>query len=194
MPVGALDTLNCGKYIHGPAEDLEALLQTVLGIATFTDGPYGKFCDSEVGNHIPLAWWYNEIDRKQLYKDKCFDIISYNLEIEPHFTEYWRPFAPYLCHLVSATWPERTPPMINQASHKAFKEILEEALRALKTLAEVPAKYPPTGNHQKHVQTSNKNEGRYPYKYLRGDSSLSLHFPWHVNIKKFSQWQDSLDA
>jgi hypothetical protein len=194
MPVGALDTLNCGKYIHGPAQDLEALLQTALGIATFTDGPCGKFRDSEAGIHIPMARWYNEIDRKQLYKDKCFDFISYDLEIEPYFTEYWRPFAPYLHRLVSATWPERTLPMLNRASHKAFKGILEEALRALEALPEVPAKYAPTGNRQKRVRTSNKDEGRYPNKYPRGDSSLSHRLPRPVDIKELSQWQDSMDA
>jgi hypothetical protein len=87
-------------------------------------------------------------------------LITYNKEIEGHFPEYWKPFAPHLHHLISATWSERTPPMSSQASHKVFKDILEEALKALKTLAEVPEKY--ASNSQKRVQTSNNDEGRYP--------------------------------
>jgi hypothetical protein len=190
MPLDALDKSNCGKYIHGPAHDLESLLQTALGIVTFTNGPCGKF--RALNDHVPMARWYNEIDREQLLKDKSIDLITYEKEIEGHFTEYWKPFAPFIRRLVSATWSERTPPMSSQASHKVFIEILEEALEALKTLAEAPAKYAP--NYQKRARTSNNDEGRYPYKYSRGDGSLSERLPRPANIKEFSQWQDSMDA
>jgi hypothetical protein len=43
MPLAALDKANCGKYIHSPAHDLESLLQTALGIVTFTNGPLENF-------------------------------------------------------------------------------------------------------------------------------------------------------
>ena len=155
MPLAALDKSNCGKYTHGPAHDLESLLQTALGIVTFTDGPCGNF--RAPTDHVPMARWYNEIDREQLFKDKYIDLITYDREIEGHFTEYWKPFVPYLRRLVSATWSEKTPRMSSQASHKVFKDILEEALEALKTLAEVPAKYAP--NSQKRARTSNNDEG-----------------------------------
>ena len=190
MPLAALDKSNRDKYIHGPAHDLESLLQTALGVVTFTNGPCGNF--RAPTDHVPMARWYNEIDREQLLKDKSIDLITYNKEIEGHFTEYWKPFAPYLRRLVSATWPERTPPMSSQASHKAFKDILEEALRALKTLSEVPAKYAP--NRQKRARTSDNDEGRYPYKYRRGDSPFSERLPRPADIKELSQWQDSMDA
>jgi len=190
MPLAALDKANCGKYIHSPAHDLESLLQTALGIVTFTNGPCGKF--RAPTDHVPMARWYNEIDREQLLKDKGIDLITYNKEIEGHFTEYWKPFTPYLQRLVSATWTERTLPMSSQASHKVFKDILEEALKALKTHAEVPGKYAPY--NQKRVQTSNNDEGRYPYKYFRGDNPLSERLPRPTDIKELSQWQDSMDA
>jgi hypothetical protein len=119
-------------------------------------------------------------------------LITYNKEIEGHFPDYWKPFAPYLRHLISATWSERTPPMSSQASHKIFKDILEEVLKALNMLAEVPAKY--ASNSQKCARTSNNDEGRYPYKYSRGDGPLFDRLPQPTNIKELSQWQDSTDA
>jgi len=190
MPLTALDKSNRGKYIHGPAHDLESLLQTALGVVTFTNGPCGNF--RAPTDHVPMARWYNEIDREQLLKDKSIDLITYNTEIEGYFPEYWKPFAPYLRCLISATWPERTPPMSSQASHKVFKDILGEALEALKMLAEVPAKYAP--NSQKHAQTSDNDGGRYPYKYHRGDSTFSERLARPADIKELSQWQVSMDA
>jgi hypothetical protein len=129
-----------------------------------------------------MARWYNEIDREQLLKDESINLITYNKEMEGHFTEYWKPFAPYLRRLVSSRphglnlkFLERTPPMSSQASHKVFKDILEEALEALKTLAEVPAKY--ASSSQKRARTSDNDEGRYLYKYRRADSPFSEPFP-----------------
>ncbi|KAF8957875.1 hypothetical protein BDZ97DRAFT_1669192 [Flammula alnicola] len=116
MPLDALDNLNSGKYIHTPAHDLESLLQTVLGIVSFTNGPCGK-CRPHT-EHIPVAQWYNEIDREQLFKDKAIDLICYNREVDSHIPEYWKPFPPYLHRLVSATWPGNNPvAMSSQASH-----------------------------------------------------------------------------
>lgn len=190
MPLAALDKKNCGKYIHGPAHDLESLLQTALGIVTFTNGPCGSFRTPT--EHVPIARWYNEIDREQLLKDKTIDLIIYDTEIDAHITEYWKPFAPYLRRLVSATWPKRTSPMSSEASHQIFKDILEEALKALKALAEVPAKYAPSS--QKRARTSGNEEGRYPYKYRRGDGPSSERLPRPVNIKRLSEWKDSINA
>ncbi|KJA19574.1 hypothetical protein HYPSUDRAFT_69143 [Hypholoma sublateritium FD-334 SS-4] len=42
MPLDALNIDNHGNYIHELTHDLEALLQTALGVITFTDGPCGK--------------------------------------------------------------------------------------------------------------------------------------------------------
>ena len=143
MPLAVLDKSNSGKYIHGPAHDLESLLQTTLGIMTFTNGPCEIFYAPT--DRVPTACWYNEINWEQLCKDKTIDLISYNTEINTHITEYWKPFAPYLHCLILAT----RIPVSSQASHKVFKDILEEALEALKLLAEVPAKYAPIS--QKHA-------------------------------------------
>jgi hypothetical protein len=190
MPLAALDKSNCGNYIHGPAHDLESLLQTALGIVTFTNGPCGKF--RAPTDHVPMARWYNEIDREQLLKDKRIDLITYEKEIEGHFPEYWKPFAPYLRRLVLATWPRETLPMSSQASHKLFKDVLEEALKSLKMFAEVPAKY--ASYSQKRARTSNNQAGRYPYKYSRGDGPSSERLPRPTDVKQLSQWKDSMDA
>jgi hypothetical protein len=192
MPLAALDKSNFGNYIHGPAHDLESLLQTALGIVTFTTGPCGKF--REPTDHVPMARWYNEIDREQLLKDKSIDLITYKKEIEGYFTEYWKPFAPFLHRLVSATWPDKTPPMPSQASHKAFKDILGEALEALKQFAEVPAKYAASISLSQKRARTDRDEGRYPYKYRRGEGSLSERLPRPAEIKEISQWQDSMDT
>jgi hypothetical protein len=82
--------------------------------------------------------------------------------------------------------------MSSQASHKIFKDILEEALKASKMLAEVPAKY--ASNSQKHARTSNNDEGRYPYKYSQGDGPFFECLPQPANIKELLQWQDSTDV
>jgi hypothetical protein len=188
--LAALDKSYSGKYIHEPTDDLESLLQTALGIVTFTNGPCGKLCAPK--DRIPMAWWYNEIDWEQLFKDKTVDLLFYDKEIKGNFVEYWKPFSPYLRCLVSATWPEMTLPSSSHASHKVFKDILEEALEALKALKEVPAKYAPSS--QKHARTSGNDEGRYPYKFRRGGSPVSERLPWPANIKELLQWQDSMDA
>lgn len=53
MPLAALDKENSAKYIHSPAQDLELLLLTALGIVTFTVGPCGQACTPT--EHVPLA-------------------------------------------------------------------------------------------------------------------------------------------
>ncbi|KAF8895747.1 hypothetical protein CPB84DRAFT_1816005 [Gymnopilus junonius] len=94
MLLATLDKENSGKYIHGLAQDLESLLYTALGIVTFTIGPCGQA-------HAPT----DHIDCEQLLKDKAIDLVAYNRKIQKYIPEYWKPFSPYLCCLVQATWP-----------------------------------------------------------------------------------------
>ncbi|KAF8968353.1 hypothetical protein BDZ97DRAFT_1655208 [Flammula alnicola] len=193
MPLDALDTFNCGKYIHAPAHDLESLLQTVLGIVSFTDGPCGK-CRPHA-EHVPVARWYNEIDQEQLFKDKAFDLLSYDREVDRYIPEYWKPFSPYLRRLISATWTGSNPVALSsQASHKVYTDVLEEALKALEALGEVPAKYAPSS--QKRLRSSDNDPGRYPYhlKFRRGGNLSSERLPRPADIKELSQWQDSINA
>ena len=63
--------------------------------------------------------------------------------------------------------------------------------KALKTLAEVPGNY--AANSQKRARTSPNDEGRYPYKYSRGDSPFSKRLPRPVDIKELSEWHDSVN-
>ena len=53
MPLDALNIDNRGKYVHSPAHDLEALLQTVLGLAMFTTGPYQARTQTTL--HVPTV-------------------------------------------------------------------------------------------------------------------------------------------
>lgn len=190
MSIAALKKTNRGKYVHSPSHDLESLLQTALGVITFTDGPCASFRSHK--DHVPISRWYNEIDREQLCKDKTIDIITYETEIEGCFPEYWQPLAPYLRRLVEATWPGKNSLVSSQATHSNFKIILEEALVHLKTLGEVPAKYACIS--QKRARPADDEEGRYPYKFHRGDGIDSKRLPRPAEIKALSQWKDSIDG
>jgi hypothetical protein len=53
MMLASLDQENCGTYIHSPARDLESLLQTALGVVTFTVGPRGQA--RAATDHVPLS-------------------------------------------------------------------------------------------------------------------------------------------
>lgn len=140
MPLASLDKENRSKYIHSPAHDLESLLHTTLGIVTFTTGPCGQI--RAPNDHVPLARWYNEIDREQLRKDKAIDLIYYEKEIHDHIPDYWKPFSPYLRRLVDATWPQLDPFSESTATHDTFRKILREALTYFATnLQETPCNY-----------------------------------------------------
>jgi hypothetical protein len=190
MPLASLDKENLSKYIHSPAHDLESLLHTALGIVTFTTGPCGQI--RATTDHVPIARWYNETDREQLRKDKAIDLISYEKEIHNHIPDYWKPFSPYLRRLVHATWPGLNPFSESTATHKAFREILTEALTNLATNAqETPCNY---ARVTKKRSRSSGDEGRYPYKLLRGDISDTTRLPQLAVIKPLSEWTDSVNV
>ena len=162
MLLASLDKKNCGKYIHSPAHDLESLLHTAIGIVTFTTGPCGQI--RAPTDHISLARWYNETDHKQLRKDKAIDLINNDNEIYNYIPEYWKPFTPYLCHFVRATWPELNPFSDSVATHNMFREILKEALTYFATkVAETPCNY---ARVVMKCPRPSGDEGRYPYKFL----------------------------
>jgi hypothetical protein len=195
MPLAALDKDSRGRYIQTPAKDLESLLYTVLAIVTFTTGPCGRM--REPTDHVPIARWYNEIDREQLYKDKTIDLIKYKKEIEKHLPDYWKPFSPYLHRLILASWPGSNLVSDNVesvATHQMFREILQEALREFatnvtlkETLCNYARKVTP-----KRLRSSG-GTGSYPYKFARGDVTGSKRLPQLAVIKPFSQWIDSVD-
>lgn len=195
MPLAALDKDNCDQYIQTPAKDLESLLYTVLAIVTFTTGPCGQMRQST--DHVPLARWYNEIDREQLCKDKTIDLIKYTKEIGKHLPDYWKPFSPYLHRLVLASWPGSnllSDIVESVATHQKFREILQEALTEFATnvnLKENPCNYarvtlkrlrPPGG------------DSSYPYKIPRRYViSSTKRLPQLAVVKSFSKWVDSVD-
>ena len=118
-------------------------------------------------DHVPLAWWYNEIDPEQLRKDKVIDLNHYDSEINKHIPDYWRPFLPYLPCLVKATWLKLNPFSNDAAAtHSAYREILKEALTDLTVNhPETKCNYACVTVPAKHTQ-SQAGSGRYPYKFL----------------------------
>ena len=190
MPLDALNIDNRGKYIHSPAHDLEALLQTMLGIVTFTDGPYeARVQQNDV--HVPMARWYNEGDREQLFKDKSFDVSHFDRDIGAYLMPYWQPLVPYLRRLVAATWTG--PNCSSHATHEAYRKILLDALEGLKKFPEVPAMYACTITKRSR-SSDNDEAGRWPYKFGRGNGPRSERLPRPAFIKKLSAWKDSVDA
>jgi hypothetical protein len=188
MPLASLDKENRRKYIHSPAHDLESLLHTALGIVTFTAGPCGQI--RAPTDHVPLARWYNETDREQLRKDKAIDLINYEKEIHNHIPDYWKPFSPYLRRLVHATWPKLNPFSESAATHNMFREILKEALTHFTTnVQETPCNYARVTLKRSR---SSGDEGRYPYKILRGDVSDTTRLPQLAVIKPLLEWRDSV--
>lgn len=190
MTLASLDQEKRGTYIHGPAQDLESLLQTALGVVTFTVGPRGQA--RAPTDHVPLSRWYNEIDREQLLKDKAIDLISYDKEIHRHIPEYWKPFSPYLRRLVQATWPGSNLFSPSATSHNAFREILKDALADLSTNhPETPCNY---GRVIQKRSRASCDEGRYPYKLFRADVSNNQRLPQPATMKPLAEWIDSVDA
>ena len=194
MPLAALDKRKRGKFIHSPADDLESLLQTALSVVCFTTGPCGALCEPD--ERVPTSRWFNETDREQLFKDKSYDLMEYEEEIEAHITEYWKPFVPYLRRLVALTWPVagcKIGPSV--ATHEEYKTILKEALQAMKKGRETPANYAITIiKRQKRGRLSKAEAGRYPYamKFSRGQNCERI--PRFLEIKHLSTWKDSVNA
>lgn len=190
MPLDALNIDNRGKYVHSPAHDLEALLQTVLGLAMFTTGPYQARTQTTL--HVPMSRWYNEGDRDQLFKDKAFDLFSFDRDVAAYFPQYWKPLIPFFRRLVSATWTSMHG--TSHATHAVYRTILLEARDALRQYPELPAKYACCAL-QKRPRPSDINEtGRYPYKYLQGNGPDVARIPRPIGVKELSQWEDSVDA
>ena len=185
----ALNIDNCCTFIHQPAHDLEALLQTILGIVTFTDGP-GKNRPKAV--RIPMSRWYNENDREQLFKDKSYDVLRFDRDIAPYISLYWKPIVPFLRRLVMATWTDIA--CSSKATHQEYRVILEDALGALKQHREVPAKYACSTCLKRSRPYKKNDEKRWPYKYLRGAGPLRGRIPRPIGILALSKWQDSIGA
>ena len=196
MPLASLDKKNQGKYIHGPAHDLESLLHVALGVVNFTAGPCGQVRNPN--DHVPLAQWYNLTDREQLQKDKAIDLISYEKEIHDNLLDYWKPFSPYLQRLVLATWPELKPLQSGSvATHDTFREILKDALAHFthnhpENLCNY-ARITHTGTHTGKRSRPSTEKGRYPYKIRREDVGAIARLPQLAVIKPLEEWKDSVD-
>ncbi|KAF8878790.1 hypothetical protein CPB84DRAFT_1852271 [Gymnopilus junonius] len=159
-----------GKHVYGPAHDLESLLHMVIGIVTFTIGPCGQL---------------------RLHKDKAIDLINYGMEIHEYLPDYWKPFSPYVRHLVSATWPNSDPFSESAATHEAYREILKEALTDLGAHhPETECSYARVIVPAKHPRSS-ADVGKYPYKFLQGDDAK--RHPQIAVVKPLSEWKDSVD-
>lgn len=187
MPLDALRSSN-GKYIHEPRHDLESLVQTLICLMTFNNGTCGQ--RRLTTDYVPIARWYNEVDREQVFKDKLVDLkLLHETDVEGNFPSYWKPLAPTIFCLIKATWQDPLPNNI----HATYIEILEDALKQLGP--ETPAEY--AAISLKRSRPSDlADEGRYPEHYMKYQRSNNLSFqriPRVAGIMELSKWYDSVD-
>ena len=131
MAIEALKPTPENLFQHHAGHDLECLLNTMLTVCHYTVGPSGKLRQAtcEADKKIPLNKWFVQDDRFELACQKMVILETPLLLIEPYLPPYWADFAPYLQRLIKATYSEM--PYLtadNIATHKAYREILQEAL------------------------------------------------------------------
>ncbi|KJA24702.1 hypothetical protein HYPSUDRAFT_135753 [Hypholoma sublateritium FD-334 SS-4] len=187
MPLDALRSSN-GKYIHEPRHDLESLVQTIICLMTFNDGTCRK--RRSIIDYVPIARWYNEVDREQVFKDKLVDLkLLHETDVEGNFPAYWKPLAPTIFRLIKATWQDPLPKNI----HATYIEILEDALKQLE---------PETADEYAAICLKRSrpsdltDEGRYPehyMKYRRSNDPSFQRIPRVAGLMEISRWQDSVD-
>ncbi len=187
MPLDALRTSH-GKYVHEPRHDLESLIQTVICLMSFNDGPCGQ--RRSLTDYVPIARWYNEVDREQVFKDKLVDLkLLHETDVEGKFPSYWKPLAPTIFRLIKATWQD--PPAKNP--YQTYITILEDALKQLEP--EPVAKYAAICQKRSRP-TDLSDEGRYPQhymKYRRSNDPSFQRIPRVAGLMEISRWHDSVD-
>lgn len=188
MPLDALRS-STGKYIHEPRHDLESLIQTAISLMTFNNGTCGK--RRSTVDYVPIARWYNEVDREQVFKDKLVDLhLLHETDVEGNFPSYWQPLAPAINRLIKATWQHPLPTNI----HATYIEILEDALKQLEP--EHADQYAAICLKRSRPNDLN-DEGRYPehyMKYRRSNDPSFQRIPRLAGLMEISRWQDSVDG
>lgn len=132
MAIEALKSSPEEQFQHHAGHDLESLLHTMITICHYTVGPGGKLREPKPENEakkIKLNEWFTTADRMGLASVKMLTLEAFDTFIEKHVPTYWQDFTPFLKRLIDATWNSK--PFIeahNVATHKAYRDILKEAL------------------------------------------------------------------
>lgn len=188
MPLRAL-VMDSG-FQHTPADDLEGLFHTAMAVFFFTSGPCGKWRDSK--DAIPVARWFNELDRRQIRGDKASDLLMFPEEMKDFISGYWKPFFPFIMDLIKITWPDKNPAQPSDATYEGYKGILQNALALAKSLNE--SLHPYASERPKRPRTLSQSIGdRRPYKYWRSAGGLYQRRPRPAHIRDLSEWQESID-
>lgn len=164
MALEALMSSPAKPYIPHGGHDLEALLNTMLTVCHYTEGP-GELCkiNSERDKKLKLNRWFVEAELTDLAIWKTATLEAFNTFIKPALPVYWQDFAPYLYRLIEATWKDK--PFIenpNSAMHQAYRNILTQALNHYnKTEADLPAVYAviPAGKCQRTEESQSQLHG-----------------------------------
>lgn len=131
MAIESLKPTPDNLFRHHAGHDLESLLNTMLTLCHYTVGPSGKLRQAtESDKRIPLNKWFVKDDRLDLACQKMVTLEAFTLLVEPYLPPYWADFAPFLRRLIQATYSEM-PYLLasNIATHKAYRDILNKALK-----------------------------------------------------------------
>ena len=130
MAIESLKPAKDGRFRHHAGHDLECLLNTMLTICHYTEGPVGQLRQAkEEDKDISLNKWFVLENPLSLAKEKSITLEAFDLLILPHLPAYWQDFAPFLQRLIQATYSGMPYLMAdNISTHKAYRKILNGAL------------------------------------------------------------------
>lgn len=99
----------------------------ILYFCTFFDGP-GSLRTNDLPEmmSIPLERLFRQDSMRQIGRDKCGLIVTFETSLLAKFTPYWNDFIPYVRQLISTCFPS-LPPFSNSFTHDIFLEILKDA-------------------------------------------------------------------
>jgi hypothetical protein len=75
---------------------------------------------------IPLERLFRQEAIRQIGRDKCGLIVTFETSLLEKFTPYWTDFIPYVRQLILTCFPS-LPPFSNSLTHDNVLEILKEA-------------------------------------------------------------------
>ncbi|KJA13689.1 hypothetical protein HYPSUDRAFT_114335, partial [Hypholoma sublateritium FD-334 SS-4] len=104
MAIKSLKPTQNNLFRHHAGHDLECLLNTMLTICHYTNGPSGNLRQAITGDEeITLNRWFVTDNRLQLATLKSITLEAFELLILPYLPHYWADFAPFLHRLIEAT-------------------------------------------------------------------------------------------
>ncbi|KJA21040.1 hypothetical protein HYPSUDRAFT_120945, partial [Hypholoma sublateritium FD-334 SS-4] len=105
MAIEALMSSPTKPYLPHGRHDLEALLNTILTVCHYTEGPGGELRkhNGDGDKTLKLNRWFVEVDLVDLAIWKTATLEAFNTFIGLALPIYWQDFAPYIHRLIEAT-------------------------------------------------------------------------------------------